>query len=299
MDVVVSGASGFIGSALVDSLRADGHRVLNLRRGGITNGDDIGWDPESGRIDAPALEGVDAVVHLAGEGIGEKRWSDEQKRRIRDSRVRGTAALAAAIASREHKPRVFVSASAVGYYGSRGDEVLTEDSTSGDDFFAEVCRLWEAETRPASDAGVRTVNARTGVVLAPHGGALQRMLLPFKLGLGGRQGSGKQWMSWIALDDQVAAIRHAIDTESLRGPVNFTAPNPVTNADFATLLGLALHRPTMLPTPLWPLKLRYGDELVDSTLLVSQRVLPKKLEASSFVFNAPTLPRAFDLVLAK
>jgi uncharacterized protein len=298
MDVVVSGASGFIGSALVDSLRNDGHRVLSLRRGGITNGDDIGWDPDSGRIDAPALEGVDAVVHLAGEGIGEKRWTDEQKRRIRDSRVRGTAALAAAIASRERKPRVFVSASAIGYYGNRGDEVLTEESKSGDDFFSEVCRLWEAETQPAVDAGVRTVIARSGVVLGRHGGALQRMLLPFKLGLGGRQGSGKQWMSWITLDDEVAALRHAIDGESLRGPVNFTAPNPVMNADFATLLGLALHRPTFLPTPLLPLKLRFGEELVESLLLVSQRVLPRKLEASSFVFSAPTLPRAFELVLA-
>jgi uncharacterized protein (TIGR01777 family) len=299
MDVVVSGASGFIGSALVDSLRGDGHRVLRLRRNGVSNGDEIGWNPESGRIDAPALEGVDAVVHLAGEGIGEHRWTDEQKRRIRESRVRGTAALAAAIASRERKPRVFVSGSAVGYYGSRGDEVLTEESTPGDDFLAEVCRAWEAEAQPAADAGVRTVKVRAGVVLAPHGGALQRMLLPFKLGLGGRQGSGKQWMSWITLDDHIAAIRHAIDTASLRGPVNFTAPNPVTNAEFATTLGQALHRPTVLPTPLLPLKMRYGDELVEGMLLASQRVLPKKLAASSYVFSAPTLSRAFDLMFTK
>jgi uncharacterized protein (TIGR01777 family) len=298
MDVVVSGASGFIGSALVESLRADGHRVRTLRRGGITAGDEIGWDPDAGRIDAPALEGVDAVVHLAGEGIGEQRWTDEQKRKIRESRVRGTAALAAAVASRERKPRVFVAASAIGYYGDRGDEILTEDSTSGDDFLAEVCRAWEAETTTAADAGVRTVNTRTGVVLAPHGGALQRMLLPFKLGIGGRQGSGKQWMSWITLTDHVAALRHVIDNDSVRGPVNFTAPNPVTNAEFARTLGRALHRPTVLPTPMFALKLRYGDELVDSLLLVSQRVVPRKLEASSFVFSAPTLPRAFDLLFA-
>jgi uncharacterized protein (TIGR01777 family) len=299
MAVVVSGASGFIGAALVDSLHADGRRVIRLRRGGVTNGDDIGWDPVSGRIDAPALEGIDAVVHLAGEGIGEHKWTDEQKRRIRESRVRGTAALAAAIASRERKPRVFVSCSAVGYYGNRGDEVLTEESEPGDDFLAEVCRAWEAEAQPAAEAGVRTVIMRSGIVLDPKGGALQRMLLPFKLGLGGRQGSGKQWMSWIMLDDHVAAIRHAIDSDSLRGPVNFTAPNPVTNAEFVETLGRALHRPTVLPTPLLPLKLRYGEELVEGMLLVSQRVLPKKLAANSFVFSAPTLSRAFDLLFAK
>jgi uncharacterized protein (TIGR01777 family) len=299
MDVVVSGASGFIGSALVESLRGDGHRVRILRRGHITAGDEIGWDPEAGRIDAPALEGVDAVVHLAGEGIGEQRWTDEQKRKIRESRVRGTAALAAAVASRERKPRVFVSASAIGYYGDRGDEILTEDSAPGDDFLAEVCRAWEAETATAAEAGVRTVNTRTGIVLALHGGALQRMLLPFRLGLGGRQGSGKQWMSWITLADHVAALRHVIDHDTVRGPVNFTAPNPVTNAEFASTLGRALHRPTVFPTPMFALKLRYGDELVDSLLLVSQRVVPRKLEASSFVFGAPTLERAFDLLLAK
>ena len=299
MAVVVSGASGFIGAALVDSLHADGQRVIRLRRGGVTNGDDIGWDPVSGRIDAPALEGIDAVVHLAGEGIGEHKWTDEQKRRIRESRVRGTAALAAAIASRERKPGVFVSCSAVGYYGNRGDEVLTEESKPGDDFLAEVCRTWEAETQPAAEAGVRTVIMRSGVVLDPKGGALQRMLLPFKLGLGGRQGSGKQWMSWITLDDNVAAIRHAINSGSLQGPVNFTAPNPVTNSEFAETLGHALHRPTVLPTPLLPLKLRYGEELVEGMLLASQRVLPKKLAANSFVFSAPTLSRAFDLMFAK
>src|SRR5215831_11848682 len=187
VDVAISGTSGLIGSALTVSLLHDGHRVLRLERGGVTDDDVIGWDPEAGRIDAPALEGVDAVVHLAGEGIGEKRWTDEQKTRIRDSRVRGTAVLAAAVASRENKPRVFVSSSAIGYYGDRGDEVLTEKSDPGDDYLAKVCRDWEAETQPASDAGVRTVVARSGIVLAKHGGALQRMLMPFKLGLGGKQ----------------------------------------------------------------------------------------------------------------
>ena len=204
---MISGAHGLIGAALWTSLVADGHRVLLLRRGGVTEGDEIGWDPIAGRIDAPALEGVDAVVHLAGEGIGERRWTDEQKHRIRDSRVRGTSVLAAAVASREHKPRVFVSASAIGYYGNRGDELLTEKSTAGDDFLSGVCRAWEAETQPAADAGERTVKTRTGIVLAAEAGVLPRLLLPFKLGIGGKQGSGKQWMSWITLDDEIAAIR--------------------------------------------------------------------------------------------
>jgi uncharacterized protein len=297
VDVAISGANGLIGSALWTSLRADGHRVLRLRRGGLTDDDEIGWDPEAGRIDAPALEGVDAVVHLAGVGIGERRWTDEQKQRIRDSRVRGTAVLAAAVASREHKPSVFVSASAVGYYGNRGDELLTEKSPGGDDFLAKVCRAWEAETQPAADAGVRTVKVRSGIVLAADGGALSRMLLPFKLGIGGKQGSGKQWMSWITLDDEVAAIRAAIDDERFRGPVNLVAPNPVTNHEFAQTLGRVLHRPAVLPTPMLPLKLRYGPELVETLLLVSQRVLPSELEANGFGFCFPVLEPALEAIL--
>ena len=286
-----------MGSALAAALLADGHRVLRLVRGGVSRDDVIGWDPDAGRIDAPALEGVDAVVHLAGEGIGERRWTPEQKRRIRDSRVKGTAVLAAAVASREHKPSVFVSGSAVGYYGDRGDELLTEDSAAGSDFLADVCRAWEDETRPASDAGVRTVNIRTGIVLARNGGALQRMLLPFRLGLGGKQGSGKQWMSWIALDDEVAAIRAALDDDRLRGPVALTAPNPVTNAEFAHTLGRVLHRPTLLPTPMLPLKLRYGGELVETLLLESQRVRPARLEAVNFPFRYPVLQPALEAIL--
>jgi hypothetical protein len=297
VDVAISGASGLIGSALTASLQADGHRVLRLVRGGITNGDEIGWDPDEGRIDAPALEGVDAVVHLAGEGIGEHRWSDEQKQRIRSSRVTGTAVLAAAVASREHKPRVLVSASAVGYYGNRGDELLTEDSAPGTDFLAEACVAWEAESRVAADAGIRTVTVRTGIVLAREGGALKSMLLPFRLGLGGKQGSGKQWMSWIALDDEIAALRAAIDDERLRGPVNLTAPNPVTNAEFARALGRVLHRPTVLPTPMFTLKARFGGELVDSLLLAGQRVVPSRLEAISFPFRCPVLQPALEEIL--
>jgi len=297
VDVAISGAGGLIGTALAESLRADGHRVLRLRRGAVTGGDDIGWDPESGRIDAPALEGLDAVVHLAGEGIGARRWTADQKARILGSRVKGTETVAAAVASRARKPRVFISASGINYYGDRGDEVLTEDGSAGDDFLARVCTQWEAATRPAADAGVRAVQLRTGIVLASHGGALARMLLPFRLGLGGRIGSGRQWMSWITLADHVAAIRHVIDTPSLRGAVNSTAPNPVPNSEFVRTLARVLRRPALLPTPLLPLKLRYGGELVETLLLYSMRVVPARLEESGFRFAHPRLEDALRAVL--
>jgi uncharacterized protein len=297
MQVAITGATGLIGRALSSSLRADGHRVLQFRRGGVTAGDVIGWDPDAGRIDAPALEGIDAVVHLAGEGIGERRWTDEQKRRIRDSRVRGTAVLAAAVASRERKPHVLVSASAIGYYGDRGSEVLTEESTPGSDFLAQLCVAWEAETAPAAAAGVRTVLTRSGIVLDAHGGALARMLLPFKLGIGGRQGSGRQWMSWIALADEIGAFRYAIDHDSLRGPVNLVAPNPVTNAEFAETLGRVLHRPTFLPTPMLAVKLRFGAELVETMLLASQRVVPARLESAGYRFARAALEDALRAVV--
>jgi uncharacterized protein len=297
MDVAIAGANGLIGRALSASLRSDGHRVLRFQRGGVTAGDTIGWDPDAGRIDAPALEGIDAVVHLAGEGIGEHRWTDEQKRRIRDSRVRGTAVLAAAVASRERKPHVLVSASAIGYYGDRGSEVLTEESAPGDDFLAQVCIAWEGEAAPATEAGVRTVFTRSGIVLDAHGGALKNMLLPFKLGLGGRQGSGKQWMSWIAMADEIGAIRFAIENDALSGPANLVAPNPVTNVEFAATLGRALHRPTFLPTPLLPLKLRFGAELVETLLLVSQRVAPAQLQAAGYEFQFESLEAALRAVI--
>jgi uncharacterized protein (TIGR01777 family) len=299
MDVVISGASGLIGTALSRELQRSGHHVLKLKRGGATASDDIGWDPQAGLIDAPAFEGVDAVVHLAGEGIGDKRWTDEQKDRILQSRVKGTSVLSGAIASREHKPRVFVAGSAIGYYGSRGDEVLTEDSTPGEDFLAGVVQRWEAETRPAVDAGIRTVNIRSGIVLAEHGGVLKRLLLPFKLGAGGRVGSGKQWMSWITLADEVGAIMHAIESESLRGPVNLVAPTPVVNSEFTSTLGKVLHRPTVLPTPLLPLKLAYGSELVELLLLASQRVTPTRLEQSGYTFRHPTLEAGLRAVLRR
>jgi uncharacterized protein (TIGR01777 family) len=299
VDVVISGASGLIGRALTASLHADGHTVLRLRRGGVTDGDEIGWDPAEGRIDAPALEGVDAVMHLAGEGIGERRWTDEQKQRIRDSRVRGTAVLAAAVASREQKPRVFVSASAIGYYGSRGDELLSESSGAGADFLAELCVAWEAETEPARLAGVRTVLPRTGIVLSRDGGAFARMLTPFKLGLGGKQGSGKQWMSWVTIDDVVGVLRFALEDESVAGAVNVVAPNPVTNADFASTLGRVLHRPAFLPTPLFVLKAQYGAEMVETLVLQSQRVSSAELESLGFRFRYPVLHPALEHVLGR
>jgi len=299
MDIVVSGSSGFIGTALGTALRADGHRVLSLRRGGTTSGDDIAWDPEAGTVDGGALEGVDAVVHLAGEGIGERRWTDEQKRRIRESRVKGTAALAGAIAGCANPPGVFVSGSAIGFYGERGDEVLTEDSAPGDDFLAEVCVAWEAESQAAADAGVRVINLRTGLVLGTSGGVLPRMLLPFRLGIGGPQGSGRQWMSWITLSDTVAAIRRAIDDPTLHGPVNLTAPAPVRNSEFAKTLGRVLHRPALLPTPIFPLKARFGAELVEKLLLVSQRVEPRRLQASGFEFAHTTLEQGLTAILRK
>lgn len=296
MKVAITGSSGLIGSALVDALQARGDIPVRITRG---PGDGLQWNPEHGTIDAAGLDGMDTVVHLAGEGIADKRWTPEQKQRIRDSRVEGTTLLAATLAGLAHPPTVLVSSSAIGWYGNRGDEVLTEDSgpPSPDEFLAAVCREWEAVTAPAEAAGIRTVHLRTGIVLSRSGGALASMLTPFKLGLGGRIGTGRQYMSWIALDDEVGAILHAIDTAELRGPVNATAPNPVTNAEFTKTLGKVLHRPTFLPTPLAPLKLKFGSELVQSLLVDGQRVLPARLESSGYAFRHTTLESALrDLV---
>lgn len=297
MDVLVSGSTGLIGSALVRALRARGDRVRRLRRGTTSDPDDFAWDIGAGTIDGAALDGVDAVVHLAGEGIGEKRWTDEQKRAIRESRTQGTALLSRAVTASASKPSVFVSASAIGYYGNRGDEALTEDSPPGDDFLARVCVEWEQAARPVADAGVRTVWVRTGIVLDAGGGALNRMVLPFKLGLGGRIGSGRQYMSWITLGDEVRAILHLLDDATVHGPVNLTAPNPATNREFTSTLGRVLHRPTLLPTPLLPLKALYGGELVEHLLLFSQRVQPAALSSHGFDFAHPQLESALRAVL--
>ena len=296
MDICLTGSHGLIGTALIPRLRADGHRVLRLVRGDPEGADDVRWDPDAGTIDAAGLEGVDAVVHLAGAGIGDKKWTPQRKQLVLESRTRGTGLLARTLAGLDRKPSVLVSASAIGYYGNRGDDILTEEEPPGHDFGAQVCVAWEDETKAAAEAGIRVVRTRTGLVLAKQGGLLQRLLLPFKLAIGGRLGSGKQYMSWIALDDDLAAIIHVLNTPSISGPVNLTAPNPVRNAEFTESLGRAVHRPTILPTPMFGLKIVYGDELVE-TLLGSQRVSSAKLQETGFEFAHPELDEALDAIL--
>jgi uncharacterized protein (TIGR01777 family) len=298
VDVLVTGAHGLIGTALIPRLRADGHRVLRLVRGEPEGSDDVRWDPAAGTIDAAGLDGIDAVVHLAGAGIGDKKWTPARKQLVLESRTQGTDLLARTLAGLDRPPAVLLSGSAVGYYGNRGAEELTEASAPGDDFPARVCVAWEAATFPAEEAGIRVVHLRTGIVLAAHGGALGRMLLPFKLGLGGRIGSGEQYMSWIALDDHVGAVRHLLTDDSVRGAVNLSAPNPVTNSEFTRALGEALHRPTVLPTPLFPLKAVYGSELVDALLVNGQRVLPRVLQQRGYEFQHAHLDDALRAVLA-
>lgn len=298
MDIAITGSNGLIGSALSASLRQDGHRVIPVVRSGA-RGDSVAWDPEGGTIDAGGLEGIDAVVHLAGEGIASGRWTPEQRRRIHDSRSKGTTLLSDTLAGLDRPPAVLVSGSAIGYYGDRADEVLTEGSASGTDFLAQVCRDWEAPTAAAEAAGIRTAVIRTGIVLDPSGGALAAQLLPFRLGLGAKAGRGGQWMSWITLRDEVAAIRHALDTEAVRGPVNLVAPNPVTNAAFTDAVGRALHRPTFLTIPGLARKLPLGvGDLVGSLLFVSQRVEPGVLSATGFRHADPDLGPALVRLLA-
>jgi uncharacterized protein (TIGR01777 family) len=292
MKVLVTGASGLVGSELVPRLEAEGHKVIRLVRSPAKEGaGEVYWNPADGEIDAAPLEGLDAVVHLAGENLAEGRWSDEKKKRIRESRTRGTKLISEALAGLGEKPRVLVSASAVGFYGSRGDEVLTERSTSGEDFLAEVCREWELATQPAAEAGVRVVNLRFGVIFSEKGGALQKMLTPFKMGVGGKLGSGLQYMSWITLEDAVGAIEHALTNENLRGPVNVVAPEPVTNREFTKTLGRVLSRPTFFTVPEFAARLAFG-EMADATLLSSQRAVPALLKESGFVFKHPDLEGA-------
>ena len=298
MDVVVTGSSGLIGTALRPALEGAGHRMVPMVRDG-GGGEALRWDPAEGQIDAGGLEGVGAVVNLAGESIGAKRWNGEQKARIRDSRVRGTTLLAETLAKLQRPPKVLVSGSAVGYYGDRGDEVLTESSRSGDGFLAEVCRAWEAGADPAREAGIRVSHIRTGIVLSGRGGALAKMLRPFKLGVGGKLGTGGQWMSWIALDDEVGAIVHLLGDGAPPGAVNLTAPNPATNADFTKALGTALGRPTVLPVPRIGLKLLLGGEMAEELLLGGQRALPTKLLDSGYVFAHPDLGDALKVALAQ
>jgi uncharacterized protein (TIGR01777 family) len=292
MKILVSGSHGLVGRALVKSLIDDGHEVVRLVRHDRTLGAfEIEWHPNQGRVDAQQIEGFDAVFHLAGESIASGRWTDEKKRAIRDSRVKGTALLSETLAQLSQPPSVFVCASAIGYYGNRGDEVLTETSGPGNDFLASVCVEWEAATRPAAEKGIRTVNTRFGIILDGNGGALAKMLTPFRMGIGGRVGDGKQWMSWITLEDVVAGLKFMLLDTAARGPVNFVAPKPVTNAEFTRTLGRVLARPTFFPVPAFGVRLAFG-EMADALLLSSQRVEPVVLEEKGFPFYWPTLEPA-------
>jgi uncharacterized protein (TIGR01777 family) len=285
MKIAVTGSHGLIGSALLASLEADGHEVVRVVRG---PGD---------VLDVGGLGGVEAVVNLAGEGIAERRWTPAQKEKIRRSRIMGTDLLVRRLAELLPRPAVLVSGSAVGYYGNGGDDKLDEESPNGSGFLAELVRDWEAATAPASDAGIRVACIRTGIVQSPRGGALKRQLPLFKFGLGGRLGSGRQYQSWIAIDDEVGAIRHVLNTDDLSGPVNLTAPNPVTNAEFTATLASVLRRPKLLPVPRFGLALVLGGELVDEALLFSQRVLPGKLLQSGYQFRYPFLEGALRALL--
>jgi uncharacterized protein (TIGR01777 family) len=297
MNVLISGATGLIGSALVQELTDGGHRITRLTRSPRLD-EDVGWNPDAGQIDASRLEGHDAVVHLAGESIGEGRWTPEKKRRILESRMEGTRLLAETIAGLPEPPRVMVSASAVGYYGDRGNELLREESEPGSDFLAEVCKAWEAAADPAREAGIRVVHPRNGIVLSTEGGALARTLPIFKLGGGGRIGSGRQWWSWVAIDDVVGAILHALTDDSVEGPVNVVSPNPLTNAEYTRVLGKVLNRPTIFPLPAPVARLALG-EVADALLLASQRVEPAKLKDTGYAFRYPELEGALRHLLGR
>jgi uncharacterized protein (TIGR01777 family) len=291
LTVAVSGATGMIGSALVTRLRERGHTVRRLVRSTREAlPGDVPWEPDGGLLDACALEGTDAFVHLAGAPIAH-RWTSAHKREMRESRLRGTELLARTIALMERKPAVVLSGSAVGYYGDRGDALVDERSTPGTDFLSLLARDWEGAAEPISAAGVRLVLLRTGIVLSPHGGALEKLLVPFRLGVGGPLGTGRQWMSWISLEDHLRAMEHALHSTALVGPVNLVAPHPVTNAEFATTLGHVLSRPAVIPVPAFALEALYG-EMARATLLAGQRVVPRALLDDGFAFAHLTLENA-------
>lgn len=297
MDVAITGASGLIGTALTDALRARGHRPISVVRRPVEPGEDaIEWAPSAGMIDAASLEGIDAVVHLAGAGIGDKRWTDGYKRELLESRTGPTRLLATTLAGLNRPPSVLVSGSGITYYGDRGDERLTETSGPGDLFLSDLCVQWEAATQPAADAGIRVAVVRSGLVLSRIGGALPKLLPLFKMGVGGRFGSGKQWWSWISIDDEVGAMQWLLENE-VAGAVNLTAPGAVTNADFTKVLGRVLHRPTLAPIPAFGPRLVRGTQLANELLFASQRVMPEVLTSSGFAFAHPDLESALNAVL--
>ena len=282
-----------LGTELQKSFTEKGYELLLASRKEPQDDQHIQWSIEDGFVDPEKLEGIDVVVHLAGENVSGLRWTDEKKKAIRDSRVLGTRNVVDAISKLKNKPKVFVASSAIGFYGERGEEEVTESSAAGDNFLAGVCKEWEAESRRAEDAGIRTVLLRTGIVLSKDGGALSTMLLPFKLGVGGVVGSGKQWMSWISLEDQIAVINYVIENENMRGAVNAVSPNPVTNHDFTKTLGDVLYRPTFLPIPEFAVSMVFG-EMGDALLLASTKVIPKRLEDAGFEFKHPNLKEAIE-----
>ena len=299
MKILVSGSSGLIGSELVAALIEEDHEVVRLVRTKPVDGElRVSWDPESRQLDASLLGGLDAVVHLAGENVATRRWTPAQKKRIRGSRVEGTRFLCETLAQLKNPPKVLVSASAIGYYGDRGDEILDESSPPGSGFLADICRDWEAATRPASDHRIRVVQLRFGIVLSAHGGPLAKMLPPFRFGLGGVVGSGRQYISWIAIEDAMRVIRMALVAENLRGPANAVSPSPVTNREFTKALGHVLHRPTLFPLPAFAAKLVLG-EMGKELLLASTRVSPRKLLEAGFEFRHPDLEGALRHVLGK
>jgi uncharacterized protein (TIGR01777 family) len=299
MKVLIAGGSGLVGTALTASLGRDGHTVSRMvRPGGQAAPGDVQWNPLSALADVPAMEGFDAVVNLSGASIGGARWTSKRKQVLRSSRVDLTRVLVDALAHLKQPPRVFVSASAIGFYGDRGDEVLTEASGHGNDFLSIVCRAWEGEAARAAGSGIRTVIMRFGIVLSVDGGALPRMLTPFKFGVGGRLGSGKQWMSWIALEDVVRVLRAAIDDPSWNGPINLVAPESVRNAEFTRVLASVLHRPAIFPAPALALRLALG-EMADALLLSSQRVQPECLQKYGFAFRYENLEAALHAAVAK
>jgi uncharacterized protein len=305
MRILVSGSTGFVGTALIEALEGQGHQIARLVRPGSaqkgasgSRAQSVSWDPDAGQFDAASAEGSDALVHLAGASIAEGRWNDTRKQLLRTSRIDATRQLFGALAKLRRPPRVIVAASAIGYYGSRGDDLLTEASAPGTDFLSGVCRQWETEIARGAEFGARVVTLRFGIILAKHGGALAKMVMPFKLGAGGRLGDGRQWMSWITLPETLRIIQFALETATLMGPVNTVAPNPVRNREFTTILAKTLHRPALFPAPAFALRLALG-EMADALLLSSQRVNPSRLKEAGYAFQQPDLAGALADVFRK